>query len=56
MRVPLIAYLKAYINKSKCLEKSGKASIGVVHNDYFSFSKAYYCFIPKSIVIVTIII
>ena len=33
------------MNRSKDLEKLGKASTRVIYNNYFSFSKAYHCFV-----------
>ena len=47
MRVPPIVKLKACMERSKGLEISGKVKKSAEHNNYFSFSKAYYCLVPQ---------
>ena len=47
MRALPIAKLKALIYRSKGLGKPVRAKIEVEHNKYFSFSKAYYWYIPQ---------
>ena len=46
MRTPPIAKLKTSIYIPNGLDKSEKAKIEAEYNKYFTFLKAYYCYIP----------